>query len=215
MPLTATSSTARADQVALIYDSPVTNTIRKYHVPGAARSGLPLRRRAQGPRRHKGRYGHHLHADDPAGRDRHARVRPARVRCIPWCSADLRRTNLRSGSTMQSRRSSSPPRAPSKGRRPLNTNPCWTRRSNSQRISRRSASYSSGIRKGVNEPRPRSGLGRTHGKGEARRRARRSGQRTRSISCIRRAPPGSPRALSGTTAATRWRSAGAWSISTA
>ena len=51
---------------------------REDHLPRAARAGLQARQRAEGARRQEGRPGHHLHADDPRGRLRHAGLRADR-----------------------------------------------------------------------------------------------------------------------------------------
>ena len=48
------------------------------HLPRTPRGGLPLRQRAQGGRGAEGRPRHPLHADDPRGRLRAARLRPDR-----------------------------------------------------------------------------------------------------------------------------------------
>ena len=48
------------------------------HLPRAAREGLQARQRAEGHGRQEGRPGHHLPADDPRGRLRHAGLRPHR-----------------------------------------------------------------------------------------------------------------------------------------
>ncbi len=68
----------RGDQAALIYDSPVTDTKRTYHLLGADRRGRPLRRRPRGARRDQGRPGHRLHAHGARGGHRHAGLRPHR-----------------------------------------------------------------------------------------------------------------------------------------
>ena len=68
----------RADQLALIYDSPGDRNGADVHVPRAARRGGQVRRRARRRRRREGRSGDHLHADDPGGCDRDARVRADR-----------------------------------------------------------------------------------------------------------------------------------------
>ena len=51
---------------------------REDHLPPAARAHLQVRQRAQGQRRQEGRPRHHLPADDPGGRLRHAGVRAHR-----------------------------------------------------------------------------------------------------------------------------------------
>ena len=68
----------RADQPALIYDSPVTDTVRRYTYrelrDEVARFAGALRGRGGAVRRP----GDHLHADGPRGGDRDARLRPDR-----------------------------------------------------------------------------------------------------------------------------------------
>ena len=68
----------RGDQTAIIWegDDPAKST--QDHLPRAARRGLPLRQRAEGARRQEGRPRHHLPADDPRGRRRHAGLRAHR-----------------------------------------------------------------------------------------------------------------------------------------
>ena len=67
----------RADQVALIYDSPVTSTLG-LHLPRAARRGGRFAGVLAAKRRRPRRPGRDLHADDPRDRDRHAGLRPHR-----------------------------------------------------------------------------------------------------------------------------------------
>ena len=81
-PWTGTSTAGRGDQAALIYDSPVTGHAADLHLPRTARRGRRLRRGAGRTRGGQGRSGGHLHADDPAGRDRDAGLRPARRRAL-------------------------------------------------------------------------------------------------------------------------------------
>ena len=68
----------RGEQVALIYDSPVTGTIQTFTYRELRDQVAQVRGRCCAARRRQGRSSHRLHADDPAGRDRHARVRTAR-----------------------------------------------------------------------------------------------------------------------------------------
>ena len=51
---------------------------REDHLPAAARARLQVRQRAEGQRRQEGRPRHHLPADDPGGRLRHAGLRAHR-----------------------------------------------------------------------------------------------------------------------------------------
>ena len=94
----------RGRQVALIYDSPVTGTVRKLTYERAAGRGRPLRRRAPANRRREGRPGDPLHADGPGGGRRDARLRPASGPSTPSSSAVSRRRSSRPGSTTRSRR---------------------------------------------------------------------------------------------------------------
>ena len=52
--------------------------VQAHHLSRAARRSLPHRQRAEGARRQEGRPRHHLHADDPRGGHRHARLRAHR-----------------------------------------------------------------------------------------------------------------------------------------
>ena len=66
----------RADQVALIYDSPVTNTIQKFTYAEL----LDMVAQFAGGLRDIGvvkGYSYHLHADDPPGSSRHAGMCPS------------------------------------------------------------------------------------------------------------------------------------------
>ena len=51
---------------------------QEHHLSGAARRGLPLRQHPAQPQRREGRPRHHLHADDPGGGLRDARLRAHR-----------------------------------------------------------------------------------------------------------------------------------------
>ena len=82
----------RGDQTAIIWegDDPKDSkhiTYRQLH-----ERSLPIRQCAEGPRRQKGRPGHHLHAHDPGSGLCHAGLRAASGRCIRWCSAAFRPT---------------------------------------------------------------------------------------------------------------------------
>ena len=68
----------RGDQLALIYDSPVTGSVRTLTYRAAAGPGRALRRRAAAPGRRPRRPRDHLHADGAGGGDRHARLRADR-----------------------------------------------------------------------------------------------------------------------------------------
>ena len=100
---TAMWSAAAADQAAIIYDSPVTNTKRCHHLCGAAARGRDARRRAAGLRRHQRRPRHPLHADGARGAVRHVRLRAHRRDPFASCSAGSRRKSLRPASTTASR----------------------------------------------------------------------------------------------------------------
>ena len=78
----------RGEQVALIYDSPVTGTVRTLHLPRscATRSpASPARSRRSGVE--QGRPGHHLHADGPRGRRSPCSPAPASARSTRSSSA--------------------------------------------------------------------------------------------------------------------------------
>ena len=68
----------RGDQVALIYDSPVTDTTKSLHLRPRCCRGATARRHAARPRRRQGRPRHPLHADGAGGGDRHAGLRAHR-----------------------------------------------------------------------------------------------------------------------------------------
>lgn len=109
----------RADQPALIYDSPVTGVQRTYTYRQLLDETRTLRRRFARAGRGQGRPGRRLHAHGARGGDCDARVRAA------WCGAlgGVRRLRVASG-----RRSSSRPRAGSNRRGPSSTSPCSTPR---------------------------------------------------------------------------------------
>ena len=75
----------------------------------SSRACLPLRQRAEEARRQEGRPRHHLHADDPRGGLRDARLHAHRRRSTRSCSAASRRTRWPAASTTATRPSSSPP----------------------------------------------------------------------------------------------------------
>ena len=77
----------RAEQAALIYDSPVTGTKRRFTYRELRDEVVALAARARRPRHRQGRPRHHLHADGARGGHRHARLRAASAPCIRWCSA--------------------------------------------------------------------------------------------------------------------------------
>lgn len=89
----------RADQVALIYDSPVTNTIEKFTYRELLEQVLRFAGGLKSLGLNKGGCGHHLHAHDPAGGGGHACLRPGgrcplrgvrRVRAPRACDLDRR-----------------------------------------------------------------------------------------------------------------------------
>ena len=68
----------RGDQIAIIWEGDDPKDSQEDHLPRAARRGLPLGQRAAQPQCREGRPRHHLPADDPRGRLRHARLRAHR-----------------------------------------------------------------------------------------------------------------------------------------
>ena len=68
----------RAEQPALIYDSPVTGSQRTLHLRRTAGRDGAVRGGAHGPGRGQGRPGRGVHADDSRGRHHHAGVRADR-----------------------------------------------------------------------------------------------------------------------------------------
>ena len=88
-------ASGRADQTALIYDSPVTGTVEHWTYGGHARRSFALAAVYRGTRRTKGRPDHHLYADDPAGGLCHAGGARASVPYIPSSSAGSRQTSSR------------------------------------------------------------------------------------------------------------------------
>ena len=74
---TATSSGGRAEQTALIYDSPVTSSKKSFTYRELRDQRGEAGRRDRRAGRRQGRPGHHLHADDPRGGDGDAGLRAA------------------------------------------------------------------------------------------------------------------------------------------
>jgi propionyl-CoA synthetase len=72
----------RADQLALIHDSPITDTKRSFTYAQLAGGSGGACRRDLRPGHRQGRPRHHLHADGAGGRHRHARLRAARGRAF-------------------------------------------------------------------------------------------------------------------------------------
>ena len=68
----------RGDQIAIIWEGDDPKDDKKITYKRAARRGVQVRQRAEGARRQEGRPRHHLHADDPRGGLRHARLRAHR-----------------------------------------------------------------------------------------------------------------------------------------
>ena len=123
----------RAEQTALIYDSPITGDDARLHLCRAARRGGDARRRAAGPRRRQGRPRHHLYADGAGGGDRHARLRAHRRHPFRRVRR-LRRAGARHPHRRRaSRSSSSRPPAASSPAASSPTSRCSTRRSSSRR----------------------------------------------------------------------------------
>ena len=121
----------RADQPALIYDSPVTGSQRTYTyrelLDETARFAGVLR----GLRRRQGRPRRHLHADGARGGHRDARVRTARRGAFGGVRRVRRDTNSRRASTTRNRPSSCRPRVASSRRGPSTTSRCSTPHSRS------------------------------------------------------------------------------------
>ena len=68
----------RADQTAIIWEGDDPEGRQDNHLSGAARRGLPDGQHPAQPQRQEGRPRHHLHADDPGGGLRDARLRAHR-----------------------------------------------------------------------------------------------------------------------------------------
>ena len=94
----------RADQVALIYDSPVTVDGARLHLPRAAGRGGPVRGRAGPAGREPRRPGRHLHADGARGGHRACWPAPGSARSTRSCSAGSPRPSWPAGSRMRGRR---------------------------------------------------------------------------------------------------------------
>ena len=94
----------RGDQLAIVYDSPVTATVRTLTYAALRDEVARLAGALAGARRGQGRRRHHLHADGARGRDRHARPAPASAPCTRSCSAASRPTSWRCASTTPGRR---------------------------------------------------------------------------------------------------------------
>ena len=77
----------RAKQTALIYDSPVTSTVRAFSYARAARRGGAVRGRAPAAGHRQGRPRHPLHADGARGGHRHARRARGWAPSTRWSSA--------------------------------------------------------------------------------------------------------------------------------
>ena len=94
----------RGKQRALVYDSPVTDTIKTFTFfelrDEVARAG----RGAPASGHRQGRPGHHLHADGAGGGDRHAGLRAHRRRALGGVRRLRRPTSWPSGSTTPGRR---------------------------------------------------------------------------------------------------------------
>ena len=204
----------RADQPALIYDSPVTGSQRTYTyaelLDETARFAGVLAR----PGRGQGRPGRGVHADDSRGRHHHAGVRADRRGALGGVRRFRRRTNWPPASTTPGPRSSCRPPAGSSPPARWSTSRCstprWTPRAPTPRLHHR-PTRSAALRA---DRGPRPGLARPDGHRGARRSRCRSRPPTRSTCSTPRARPGSRRASSATTAATRWRCCGACATST-
>ena len=198
----------RGDQAALIYDSPVTGTRRTLTYAELLEQVAAFAGRPAWARRREGRPGRHLHADDPRGRRRDARLRPDRRRALRGVrrlrGQRARRPHRRrpaQGRRRRARAASSRPGSSSTSR--CSTGP--------------STSPSTGPPPCVVKQRPQAeadagrGPRRRLGRRDARRRDRPGGaasrwrRPTRSTSSTPPARPASRRASSATTAATRSR----------
>ena len=117
----------RGDQPALIYDSPVTGTVRDFTYRELRDEVARFAGALCAPRRREGRPGRHLHADGPRGGDRHAGLRAARRGAL----GGVRRLRAaRAGDPhrrRRTRRSSSRPRAASSGKRVIEYKPLLDR----------------------------------------------------------------------------------------
>jgi len=94
----------RADQTALIYDSPVTKTIQKFTYRELLDTVSALRRGLEKPRSKQRGYHSYLYADDTGSSGRNARLRPSwrsPFSCIWWicpartCLSELMMPNQR------------------------------------------------------------------------------------------------------------------------
>ena len=98
----------RADQVAIIWEGDDPTRDEKITYRAAARAGVQVRQRAEGQRRQEGRPRHHLPADDPGGRLRHAGLRAHRRRPLRGVRRLLARQPRRPHRRRAIRSSSSP-----------------------------------------------------------------------------------------------------------
>ena len=110
---TGTSSAAAAEQKALIYDSPVTNTHAQPHLRRAARRGGDAGRRAAGPGRQARATASSSTCRWCPRRSSPCWPAPASAPSIRWCSAASPRRSWPPASTMPSRWRSCRPRAAS------------------------------------------------------------------------------------------------------
>ena len=123
----------RGDQVAIICGGRRPRGRPEDHLPRAAREGLPARQRAEGHGRQEGRPGHHLPADDPRGRLRHAGLRPDRRGALGGVRRLLARQPRRPGQRRRSPSWSSPPTAACAAAAPCRSRRTPTRRWRSAR----------------------------------------------------------------------------------
>ena len=101
----------RRNKAAIIWEGEPGDDAAIAHLPAAPSRGLPVRQRAQDARRQEGRPRRHLHADDPRGGDRDARLRADRRHAHRRLRRLHRRGAPRPHQRRAARRSSSPPTA--------------------------------------------------------------------------------------------------------
>ncbi len=116
----------RKDQVAIIYDSPVTKIQLIKLATEELLDGFQICGCAFRIRRHKRRYGDHLYADDPAGHGGDAGLRP--YRCLhSVVFGGFAPMSWLSALTMPSRKSSYPLSCGIEGKKRWHTNRLWTK----------------------------------------------------------------------------------------
>ena len=127
---TGTLQGGRRNKVALIWEGRGRGERARLHVLPARQRGLPVRERAQVPRRAEGRPGLHLHADGPRAGDRDARRAPGSAPSTRSSSAGSGRRRSTPGSSGRVQRSwSRPTSVPARERRSRSST--WSRRRSS------------------------------------------------------------------------------------